>query len=377
MADCRRALDAGAASWRATQGERACVVTFVDMLLRMHDNTTYGHIWSAVYSFFVSFVQRGRCSAYAIPAVANGQLVYTELAIILGGPIPIMRAEWVPVCFTQDDACCTEAAEHGILTNRLCGEWAITPERTLALRAHAVKAVPLPTAAPGPPMVVFLSSRISTNHRRIADEAAVRGALAATAQRLQLHFRVLEAESTDYVEELRTIHAARVVVGLFGSGLHNCRFMAKDSTLIELHGALDQDFRNPGYWTLCNCQIGLRYVGVRIAWAVPQLINRTLIYGPTSHGRLHRAYRSFRRVARVNATAVAEALELAVKGEVAALAHDYAADVRVFNDNERTRTCFLQTVLEQPCPHRVCDTRLRDRTCRPTAIEQHAQHSDV
>ena len=54
---CRATLHSGLAQFRAEYGPSACAVPFVDHVLAGHDNTTYGHVWSPIYSFFTRFVQ--------------------------------------------------------------------------------------------------------------------------------------------------------------------------------------------------------------------------------------------------------------------------------------------------------------------------------
>ena len=161
---CRATLLSGLAQFRAEYGPSACAVPFVDHVLAGHDNTTYGHIWSPIYSFFTRFVQQSsavlsdresaprgalmdasqtrRCSAFAIPEVERrrGQLVYTELQSLLSNAsLPIVRAAWVPVCFKSDDACCAGAPSDNIVMHSVW-PWTQTTEQTLALRAHAAAA---------------------------------------------------------------------------------------------------------------------------------------------------------------------------------------------------------------------------------------------
>ena len=71
-----------------------------------------------------------------------------------------------------------------------------------------------------------------------------------------------------YREEVRTIARARVLVSLFGSSLHNARFMPNGSILVELHGALKQNWawqNDHFYRDLCESELGVQWVG----YAVP------------------------------------------------------------------------------------------------------------
>ena len=416
MLDCETALRDGAAAWRALHGPRACAVPFVDHVLADHNNDTYGHIWSPIYSFFEHFVRTGRatanCSALAIPAfeLTRRQLVYTELAAMLStAALPVVRATWVPVCFQRSDRCCAEDRAQGIVIHEV-RPWAQPAEQTAALRDHVVRAMQLDGGSPSEAAaadVVLISNRGASSGRRLGDEEAVSAALAATAARLGLRFGVLGAPTAapgapppSFDEELRMLRGARFVVGLFGSALHNCRFLRPGTTLVELHGALGNDYRHGGYWNLCNCELGLHYVGVRTAFALPRLVEGRLVWGPDtppSHGgggggdanggganggganggganasapggggaahagHAGRALRgarppthNYQMHASVDAAEVGRALELAARGEWAELAHAYARDASIFDGREDARACFLRMVLARPCPPRSC-----------------------
>ena len=107
------------ASRMQTGGSRRhCAVPFIDPEAEGHDNTTYGHIWNALYSFFLKHISREdndpvrhRCDTYLIPAFNHfeNQLVYSELQTLLDsytGP-RVNRTAWVPVCYEQTDPCCS------------------------------------------------------------------------------------------------------------------------------------------------------------------------------------------------------------------------------------------------------------------------------
>ena len=390
---CRATLLSGTAQFRAEYGPSACAVPFVDHVLAGHDNTTYGHVWSPIYSFFTRFVQhpaavlsdresapRGalvdasqtrRCSAFAIPAIERrrGQLVYTELATLLSNAsLPIVRAAWVPVCFKSDDACCAGAPSDNIVMHSVW-PWTQTTEQTLALRAHVATALSLPRAARA--SVVYVSSQHAISGRHIEREPWLIAKLNATARRLQLDFTVLTPE-IGYVDELRAFGGAKFAIALFGSALHNCRFMAPGATVIELHGALGNDFRHGGYWHICSCDLGLNYVGVRTTHAVPRVMESgDLAFGPdppagtsdadAAHWR--RRHNRYQLHADVDSHVVANALERAARGELASLAREYASDLRVFNNNSKARACFLSmTDPDRPrCPTQRCVGKVKDR----------------
>ena len=56
----------------------------------------------------------------------------------------------------------------------------------------------------------------------------------------------------------------QVFISLFGSTLHNCRFLPPEAVVLEIHGALKNDVGPPDwylYYNLCQRVMGLRWVG--------------------------------------------------------------------------------------------------------------------
>ena len=47
-------------------------------------------------------------------------------------------------------------------------------------------------------------------------------------------------------------------ISLFGSALNNCRFLPPESVVVEIHGALKDDWPSNGYGSLCAESMGLR-----------------------------------------------------------------------------------------------------------------------
>lgn len=75
---------------------------------------------------------------------------------------------------------------------------------------------------------------------------------------------VLDLSTMAFRDELRAIAQAAVPVSLFGSSLQNCRFMAPGSAVIEIHGALQNDFGHRDdyhYQRLCAGKLGLNWAG--------------------------------------------------------------------------------------------------------------------
>ena len=77
---CRATLLSGLAQFRAEYGPSACAVPFADHVLAGHDNTTFGHIWSPIYSFFTRFVQHPAAVLSDHQSAARGALVEAGVA---------------------------------------------------------------------------------------------------------------------------------------------------------------------------------------------------------------------------------------------------------------------------------------------------------
>ena len=73
-----------------------------------------------------------------------------------------------------------------------------------------------------------------------------------------------EAAARSYVDEVRTVASASIFVSLFGSSMHNCRFLAPATTVVEIHGALRLELDSRAdyfYQSLCGGKLGVRWVG--------------------------------------------------------------------------------------------------------------------
>lgn len=101
--------------------------------------------------------------------------------------------------------------------------------------------------APDPrPTLLYVRSARWTNGRRVADEEVLVRALrewSARAHGARVRFEAVHAHAVPggLRAELRLFAGAAAVVSLFGSALHNCRFMAPGAVVVELHGALHDD----------------------------------------------------------------------------------------------------------------------------------------
>ena len=102
-----------------------------------------------------------------------------------------------------------------------------------------------------------------SNRRRIYREAQLVTQLRQLLRRERPTWRLttVDTANASYAEEVRAISAAHIMVSLFGSSLHNCRFMAAGSTVIEIHGALKHDFGEDYFYErICARALGHHWV---------------------------------------------------------------------------------------------------------------------
>ena len=108
-----------------------------------------------------------------------------------------------------------------------------------------------------------------------------------------------------YIDEIRLFRRSAVFISLFGSSLHNCRFLPSEAVVIELHGALKQNWLDTGgYGSLCAESMGLRWVAHAVDGSAPMERTRNL-----SHDRWRWSRRRDSNVARVNASELIDLLE--------------------------------------------------------------------
>lgn len=193
-------------------------------------------------------------------------------------------------------------------------------------------------------LVLLVSNEGAPNGRRIADEAGLERALRAHFRRTrpELQFARHRFDELEYPEEVRLFSRAAVVVSLFGSALHNCRFMRPGSLAVELHGALRRDFLDgyTGYWygQLCS-GMGVTWLPVAVPGGVPTKTVDTASFVAAPLYALDRP--DDYGLARVNTSEVLRALERESRGEWPAALRDFdehAVRARLQSRGERVAT---------------------------------------
>ena len=110
-------------------------------------------------------------------------------------------------------------------------------------------------------VALFASSKNAKNGRSIDDEDSVARALArlVAIERPQLQFLHVNLESLSYANEIRLLRRTMLFVALFGSGLHNCRFLPAGAVVIQIYGALKGESMPCFYYEICHVGVGLGF----------------------------------------------------------------------------------------------------------------------
>lgn len=342
--------------------------------------TRYGHLFSVVERFMQCVVMPWKALATAsLDVIVPAEFWYTlpgtsiregtrdanvELATIFNGTeapnssalrLRVHRA-LTPICspagYLRDAPCCIanvtaqsrrslalstgskhcsrhtpEIAQMRVLLNE---ESDMAQLREMAW-ANVARAPREPSRRPG--LVLFLSSIRASNLREMADEDGVAAAVEKHYQhsRPELSFRrVRLLNLTSYADEIRLVQRAQVMISLFGSALHNFRFMQPGSLVVQLDDALKSDFFGaPLQYSLPCASMGLRWLGVPVPGGLPTATRlQTSALQFSSRG-------SDYMLARVNASELVRYLTMEENGQHAAALREYAMHVESFLHPER------------------------------------------
>ena len=257
-----------------------------------HHALRYGHIWDYIYAFYCAVVRvraetaRARELRVFVPAgkvrcsqehVALLALFGSARALRAFG-FTLERAPWVPSCISLSKACYAHGGvpaelrgRVALLSNFAVGPPRLTPEKQVLFRARVHDALGLGDA---PPMtILYVRSRDWPTRRSVHAEERVVDALAEWAAREHPYLRFVaeHVHKLGYAEEVAAFADARVLISLWGSALHNCRYMREGSTVVELLGALDGKYGDTAiYSQACARSAGLRHVPYGVPGAYPR-----------------------------------------------------------------------------------------------------------
>ena len=187
-------------------------------------------------------------------------------------------------------------------------------------------------AQPTPSSIRAVGS--ATNGRTIADEAAVAAAVRRVLSELRPNwrFRYQRLESLSYTNEVRLLRRTTLMISLFGSSLHNCRFLPPGAIVLQVHGALKGEVAARTAYQfreVCEGWMGLRWAGFAVpGWRCNWYDPNVSLSGPscapdqqsTPHGS------DFER-ARVEPASFVRFVAAALVGNFSQLARAYGQEI--------------------------------------------------
>jgi len=171
-----------------------------------------------------------------------------------------------------------------------------------------------------------------------------------------------------FLDEVRLFRRTRLLISLFGSTFWNCLYMPPGSAVIQIHGALKNDFDAGaayGWCKLCSVNSGVRWIPFAVAAAMPQAAlgsqKRLRWCNPLGEG-CSRAYSE----AVVEVSALLNATDAALAGEEEAPRREFARFLLDHPDVRRPAATWAQQVRREAreCGHRTAQ-RERCRTDSP------------
>jgi len=326
------------------------------------------------------------------------------LQTIFSGPavqLQVHRANWVPICFAQHGSgCCTSNASVAVpqavavaaillrgdadeLSGLLQGTTAdgldldnltdlgglhgagVLEGQVLGLaqlnvdevhntyrsgtedwvQMRAIAWANVAAAEPSEHLVLWASSEGPSNGRLIVNETAavsrVRNFLAERwPSSVFAHKRLMDLSVR---QEIRLLRRTAVFITLFGSSEHHCRWLPPGAIVLEIRGAMKNDFADVvTYPDLCARSMGLRWTGLTTPGHVPAVQRSPS--GKITFGKHLRDDDYFK--ARLDPDELIATLDLALRGNFSASLHRFAANIDWISAARQRR--FAEQLLQLP-----------------------------
>mmetsp|Transcript_25112 Transcript_25112/g.73724 ORF Transcript_25112/g.73724 Transcript_25112/m.73724 type:complete len:478 (+) Transcript_25112:115-1548(+) len=284
---------------------------------RSNPPTRYGHVWEYLNALYCQvFLPRAsggwKVNLTLFVHAGNGpdSRLLEEAETLFGGNraralygVQLKRARWVPLCLKGK--CVRFGGMPAKLHRRIFlldgvvpGPALMGPACSAEFREHALRVLGFSAQGAGTwpkaphwrsvaegsrrPLLLYARSGRNSNRRRIAAEDELVAVLRTWAAETHpaLDFVAIDVHAVKpYASELALFARAALVVSLFGSTTHNCRFMAPGSTYVEIHGALHNDFGTFDlYRRVCAVNFGILHAPWQVPGAVPERSNGTLVF---------------------------------------------------------------------------------------------------
>ena len=200
-------------------------------------------------------------------------------------------------------------------------------------------------AEPSEHLVLWASSEGPSNGRLIVHETAavsrVRNFLAERwPSSVFAHKRLMDLSVR---QEIRLLRRTAVFITLFGSSEHHCRWLPPGAIVLEIRGAMKNDFADIyTYPDLCARSMGLRWTGLTTPGHVPA-VQRSQS-GIITFGEHLRRDDYFK--ARLDPDELIATLDLALRGNFSASLHRFAANIDWISAARQRR--FAEQLLQLP-----------------------------
>jgi hypothetical protein len=157
-----------------------------------------------------------------------------------------------------------------LITNFRVGPPRLRASQHGSFRKAVYMSLGLGQAPPG--KILYIRSKKFQTRRHVGEEDAVVQGLAqwAAAEHPQLNFSAEDVHRLPYAEEVARFADARVMISLWGSSIHNCRYMRPGTLVVELFGALGGKWGDTAlYAGVCADSCGLQHVPFGVPGAYP------------------------------------------------------------------------------------------------------------
>jgi hypothetical protein len=262
-----------------------------------HHSLKYGHVWDYINSFYCTIIQPRaivrpsplrHLRVFAPAGMVECSREHEHILTLFGSEraqrrlnLTLERAPWVPSCTRLAKECYAHGGPPRELRGRVTlldsfpiGGFTLGSTEHRGFRNVVHDALGLGQGPPG--TILYIRSSKWPTRRHVADEERVIEALAkwAAAEHPQLNFSAEHVHRLPFGEEVARFADARVMISLWGSSIHNCRYMRAGTLVVELFGALGGHFGDTVlYNDVCSRSCRLQHAPLGVPGAYPLMQN--------------------------------------------------------------------------------------------------------
>ena len=325
-----------------------------------------------------------------LPATYNGKAIFQELAVLLNGSALIIERVAIDgnatILGLPSGSCCvgnnsallrarlpagTRVAQMSLQFHHSSSASTKRELRTTVWQNLGLLNVTVDT--------VLLVRAQGSNGRRLKGELQLAERIRSfvSTEWPSLRFEWADISAMPYREEISLLRRSAVLISLYGSSLHNCRWLPPEAVVIEIHGALQTQWRDSGYAWLCASEMGLRWVAVAADNALPlpspptvgsetstagataRRVNVTRPAEPWPSFHAHKYYRDSSSTARVNVTRLLDVLRKAMRGDWHGAIASYPLRVFGFLSRDEWLDAVQKGGSKRTAPHTTVSSLLK------------------